>query len=201
MPYSRVILSRSFFRRLQNASTSGVRSMFAKAILSFYRFLQENIGTAAGSDRINGIQQAVALAEREVNRLKNENEMLSTFSGISAERRLQELERYCAVRAIVKSKRIDERVAYMVQAFNENGSINHYNYNYVMGAIMAYLVHCNAARNELCYKTRYGNMCGSGEGCSGLEPVEHRHVLRSEQFWVGRYPLPKHHHRVREPTS
>ncbi|KAK6049313.1 hypothetical protein COOONC_13183 [Cooperia oncophora] len=52
----------------------------------------------------------------------------------------------------------------MVQAFNENGSINHYNYNYVMGAIMAYLVHCNAARNELCYKTRYGNMCGAGEG-------------------------------------
>ncbi|KAK6047145.1 hypothetical protein COOONC_15353 [Cooperia oncophora] len=131
---------KEFFRRLQNASVPvGVRSMFAKAILSFYRFLQENIGTAAGIDRINGIQQAVALAEREVNRLKNENEMLSTFSGISAERRLQELERYCAVRAIVKSKRIDERVAYMVQAFNENGSINHYNYNYcyhgVFGAL------------------------------------------------------------------
>ncbi|KAK6053030.1 hypothetical protein COOONC_09466 [Cooperia oncophora] len=38
---------KEFFRRLQNASVPvGVRSMFAKAILSFYKFLQENIGTA-----------------------------------------------------------------------------------------------------------------------------------------------------------
>ncbi|KAK6050183.1 hypothetical protein COOONC_12313 [Cooperia oncophora] len=42
--------------------------------------------TLLEGDRINAIKQAVALAEREVNRLKNENKMLSTFSGISAER-------------------------------------------------------------------------------------------------------------------
>ncbi|KAK5982469.1 hypothetical protein GCK32_004737 [Trichostrongylus colubriformis] len=162
-----------------------------------------NMGSAAGIDRSLVIERATELAAHIVEVAKQEKNRQNTYIGTDGFRQ-EDVEHYCVVRTVLNSKRISEGIKSIMRKFEREGSVQWQDYNFVMSALMAYLVHCNGARNELTYKTRYGNICGCGDNVpgTGLQPVMYEDgTLISEQFWVGRYPQPKHYNRVREPTT
>lgn len=76
-------------------------------------------------------------------------------------------------------------------------------YNFVMSALMAYIVHSNAARNEVVYKMRYGNVFPTtiqgGRGTCGLKVQRGRDD--GDCYWVGAYPNPKNTNRVQNPSA
>ncbi|VDP28228.1 unnamed protein product [Heligmosomoides polygyrus] len=86
---------------------------------------------------------------------------------------------YCAVRAILDHHRIDEKINSIMQGF-ESGELIYIDYNYVMSARMAYIVHSNAARNEVVYKVRYGSFYASTTATG-----EKVHGLHEERFQIG----------------
>ncbi|KAK5980609.1 hypothetical protein GCK32_003582 [Trichostrongylus colubriformis] len=200
--FSREIVEDFFHRLVGNNVPLSVRSSFAKAILSFYKFIEIEMGSAAGLTRSHVIGQAKGLAAHIVEATNQERNRRITYTGTDG-CRPEAVEHYCVVRTVMDCKKITGSIKLIMQKFERERSVEKQDYNFVMSALMAYLVHCNGARNELTYKTRYGNICGCGDNVpgTGLQPVMYEDGLRSEQFWVGRYPQPKHYNRVREPTT
>ncbi|KAK5977677.1 hypothetical protein GCK32_008312, partial [Trichostrongylus colubriformis] len=172
----------------------------------FHDYLKSK--TAAGSTRTLVIGQAKELAAHPVDRAKQEKKRQNTYTGTDGRMQV-EMEHYCVVRTVVDSKQIHERIKSIMRNFEREGSVQRQDYNFVMSAVMAYLVHCNGARNELTYKTRYGNICGCGDdvpdtGLQAIIDVNFENALEDKAYFclqVGRYPQPKHHNRVHEPTT
>ncbi|VDO38634.1 unnamed protein product [Haemonchus placei] len=64
----------------------GVRSSFAEAVLSFYKFLQLSIGVGAGRSRHDVVEYAIRRAEYEVKRANDEKKEIITFRDIAENR-------------------------------------------------------------------------------------------------------------------
>ncbi|PIO71052.1 hypothetical protein TELCIR_07060 [Teladorsagia circumcincta] len=95
-------------------------------------------------------------------------------------------EPYCVMRTIVEYDRNGDNIEAIMRKFHDD----------VMAAILAYLVHCNAARNELTYKT----ICGNVIALQVVEPGTD--VIGSEKvFRVVTFPLSKNSSRAHEPTA
>ncbi|XGW16368.1 hypothetical protein V3C99_001662 [Haemonchus contortus] len=78
---------KDFFAKLQDAGVPvGVRSSFAKAVLSFYKFLQLSVGVGAGRSRHDVIEDAIRRAEYEVKRANDEKKEIITFRDIAENR-------------------------------------------------------------------------------------------------------------------
>ncbi|KAK6030790.1 hypothetical protein OSTOST_03062, partial [Ostertagia ostertagi] len=100
-----------FFRKLQDAGVVvSVRSLFAHSLLSFYKYLNLNIGTVAGNLRFAAIAYGIRITENEVEKSRNENRSLKTYDDLSETERQQAWEAYCVVRKIVNCVQIEERI-------------------------------------------------------------------------------------------
>lgn len=125
----------------------------------------------------------------------------------------QKGEKYCVVRAIVNHHEIEKKVAAILKAFDTSGEIFHSEYNFVMrfgcyhilklvltpylninddnsSAVMAYIIHCNTARNEVIYKMVYGSIVSASESAAGMTETGLRQIrLKTKNygcltFWV-----------------
>ncbi|KAK5986385.1 hypothetical protein GCK32_000360 [Trichostrongylus colubriformis] len=129
--YSFAIIE-EFFHRMQEAHVPvSVRSLFAKAILSFYKFIDMNMGPGAGPDRCSAMRYALKYAEDKVKKTNEEKRVLETYSGADGNKE-PEMERYCVVRAIMESKRIGDGIKMVMQNFSTCGSLQWQDYSYVM---------------------------------------------------------------------
>ncbi|KAK6023708.1 hypothetical protein OSTOST_10495 [Ostertagia ostertagi] len=91
---------------------------------------------------------------------------------------------------------MEDGIKQIMRRFDEDSSsLKHADYNYVMSAVMVHLLHCNGARNELTFKTRYSNI-------SALEIVMPNPALGiTENFWVGKYPRRKRYNVAPDPMG
>ncbi|KAK5972415.1 hypothetical protein GCK32_011234, partial [Trichostrongylus colubriformis] len=129
--FSREIVE-EFFKRLVDKNVQlSVRWSFSKAILSFYKFLEMNMGSAAGPTRTIVIGQAKELAAHLVDRAKQEKKRQNTYTGTDG-RMQAEMEHYCVVRTVVDSKKIHERIKSIMRNFEREGSVQRQDYNFVI---------------------------------------------------------------------
>lgn len=177
---------------------------FAKALTKFFNFLNIFMDSGRGAERSAALKCAMDTMSYYVEELNRELSDLRTFLPLRYSDP-KEGTPYCAVRAILDHHRIDEKINSIMQGF-ESGELIYIDYNYVMSALMAYIVHSNAARNEVVYKVRYGSFYASttatGEKVHGLHEERFQIGEGGEsRYWVGIYPNPKNTNRVQNPSS
>ncbi|KAK6743285.1 hypothetical protein RB195_010505 [Necator americanus] len=93
--------------------------------------------------------------------------------------------KYCVARAILDHPSIDEGVRNVELVFDRTGFVTHAEYNFVMGALMNYIVLFNTTRNECVYKMRYGSIWATGESNStGLQQRVRNIGTEDCYFWI-----------------
>lgn len=196
-----------FFRiLLQSGVTVNTCIAFGKAIISLYKFVESQLVGAAGVARNVDIGKALSIIQKQYKLLTRELRKNVSLAGIAARPKRKEGASYCVTRAIVEHEKVDRRVETIMEDFEKKGTISHCDYTFVMGALMAYVMHCSGTRNEAMYKMCYGSIVDVSEGDANLASTGliERNVRvdgRFHRIWIGLYPNPKQQHQMRESST
>ncbi|KAL6726904.1 hypothetical protein Aduo_008832 [Ancylostoma duodenale] len=176
-----------FFRKIKFVSCS-VRIGFAKALMHMVQFLLQKSDFYVLGNSVR--KEALETARRELytrqKSIRAEQRLKKSMEGV-AHGGLRD-EKYCVIRAVIDHQSVDDAMNKISTLFEKTGFVTHTEYNFVMGAVMVYIVFFNAARNEVIYKMRYGSIWPGNDPNTGLqEHIENENL----SFWVGRYPSPK----------
>ncbi|KAK6035540.1 hypothetical protein COOONC_26955, partial [Cooperia oncophora] len=173
-----------FLRITQEAEvTVGVRLGFVKAMIAFFKFLRRHVDPM----------------RHYLKNPKQEERSAASFKGvIPARKPVKGYVVYAAMRAVVDHSVIDSIIEDIMKKFSRNAkALLHAEYNFVMSALIAYIMVCNATRNEVAYKTICGSVVEVNTQSMGLI----KHTQETKDYWVARFPNPKQRTMSRELTT
>ncbi|KAK6043640.1 hypothetical protein COOONC_18853 [Cooperia oncophora] len=180
-----------FLRITQEAEvTVGVRLGFVKAMIAFFKFLRRHVDPNAGKRRRDLAKEAYKSLRHYLKNPKQEERSAASFKGGYVV--------YAAMRAVVDHSVIDSIIEDIMKKFSRNAkALLHAEYNFVMSALIAYIMVCNATRNEVAYKTICGSVVEVNTQSMGLI----KHTQETKDYWVARFPNPKQRTMSRELTT
>ncbi|CAJ0608119.1 unnamed protein product [Cylicocyclus nassatus] len=126
------------------------------------KFIDLRLEPVAGRERRDVLKHGKKLFLDYMAKLNVEEKQTLSFQGIVPSEK-KKGEPYCVARAVVEHKGVEEAVEKIMKIFEQKGTLQPAQYNYVMGALWCYIIHCNTSRNECIYKMMYGSICRSEE--------------------------------------
>ncbi|KAK6732881.1 hypothetical protein RB195_016949 [Necator americanus] len=193
----------SFFETIQKAKVPvTTRKGFTKALSTWYHFLLLVRNTGMGQQRLAEVEQARYRVKDILDRMKGEEKIQVTFRGVLP-RRQRKAEMLCSVvRMIVTHNRVLNAMREIYSVCTDTHNLERREYNHFMGALMAYIVHCNTAGNECIYKMMHGSIYPP----SDREPSETgKSITRRDgvmvDYWVGVYGKGKTAERIRKEST
>ncbi|CAJ0606093.1 unnamed protein product [Cylicocyclus nassatus] len=164
------------------------------------KFIDLRLEPVAGRERRDVLKHGKKLFLDYMAKLNVEEKQTLSFQGIVPSEK-KKGEPYCVARAVVEHKGVEEAVEKIMKIFEQKGTLQPAQYNYVMGALWCYIIHCNTSRNECIYKMMYGSICRSEEeDVTSVNEWERTGLQEfvmdfgdevEERLWISSYPLPK----------
>ncbi|KAK6736945.1 hypothetical protein RB195_019565 [Necator americanus] len=196
----------SFFETIQKAKVPvTTRKGFIKALSTWYHFLLLVLNTGMGQQRLAEVEQARYRVKDILDRMKGEEKIQVSFRGVLPRRQRKAETLYCVVRMIVAHNRVLNAMREIYSEFADTHNLERREYNYFMGALMAYIVHCNTARNECIYKMMYGSIYPPSDREPSETGLQKKSITRRdgvmEDYWVGVYGKGKTAERIREEST
>ncbi|KAK6767374.1 hypothetical protein RB195_026574 [Necator americanus] len=158
-----------------------------------------------GQQRLAEVEQARYRVKDILDRMKGEEKIQVSFRGVLPRRQRKAETLYCVVRMIVTHNRVLNAMREIYSEFADTHNLERREYNYFMGALMAYIVHCNTARNECIYKMMYGSIYPPSDREPSETGLQKKSITRRdgvmEDYWVGVYGKGKTAERIREEST
>ncbi|KAK6732898.1 hypothetical protein RB195_016959 [Necator americanus] len=196
----------SFFETIQKAKVPvTTRKGFTKALSTWYHFLLLVRNTGMGQQRLAEVEQARYRVKDILDRMKGEEKIQVTFRGVLP-RRQRKAEMLCSVvRMIVTHNRVLNAMREIYSVCTDTHNLERREYNHFMGALMAYIVHCNTAGNECIYKMMHGSIYPPSDREPSETGLQKKSITRRDgvmvDYWVGVYGKGKTAERIRKEST
>ncbi|KAK6732895.1 hypothetical protein RB195_016959 [Necator americanus] len=182
-----------------------VRKGFTKALSTWYHFLLLVRNTGMGQQRLAEVEQARYRVKDILDRMKGEEKIQVTFRGVLP-RRQRKAEMLCSVvRMIVTHNRVLNAMREIYSVCTDTHNLERREYNHFMGALMAYIVHCNTAGNECIYKMMHGSIYPPSDREPSETGLQKKSITRRDgvmvDYWVGVYGKGKTAERIRKEST
>ncbi|KAK5982468.1 hypothetical protein GCK32_004736 [Trichostrongylus colubriformis] len=170
-----------------------VRWNFAKALNHFYKFLYRQIDANAGERRLPILKKGLSDLKFYIRELSAEDKAIQSYKrSIARQQPDKDEPLYGEMRAVVEHSAIDSKIEEIMRSFAKSQfSLSHVDYNFVMSALILYIMVCNATRNEIAYKTICGSMAEVENRSTGIVKYTHDPKNAPEDYWIVHFPNPK----------